>query len=184
MTIHGFPSCERCGGPEARTHFSGTPLCDACFNAEVVARTGWEALPPAPAPEDIARAGGSACRMRYRLWWAPSGGVVGEAEEADRPPGEGFAFQVTGQPGESAHQVVDRLREKVWREVGRAYLEREGGRWGIAGDEVAGRVSWREDDPELPTLVIDGQPVSWEELGRMLLAFEGWEFRLVLGDGD
>jgi hypothetical protein len=121
--------------------------------------------------------------MRYRLWWAPSGVVVGEAEEADRPPAEGFAFQVTGQPGESADQVVDRLREKVWREVGRAYLERADGRWGIAGDEVAGRVSWREDDPELPTLVIDGQPVSGEELGRMRWAFEGWVYRLGRAEG-
>ena len=184
MATHGFPPCEHCQGPDARTHFNGAWLCDACVNDEVVARTGWEALPPPPAPEDIASAGGSACRMRYRLWWAPSGVVVGEAEEADRPPGEGFAFQVTGRSGESAGQVVDRLQEKVRREVGRAYLEPDGGRWGIAGDEVAGRVSWREHDPDLPTLVIDGQPVSWEELGRMLLSFEGWEFRLVLSDGD
>jgi len=31
-------------------------------------------------------------------------------------------------------------------------------------------------------LVIDGQEVSWDELGRMLMTFEGWQFRLTIGD--
>jgi hypothetical protein len=32
-------------------------------------------------------------------------------------------------------------------------------------------------------LVIDGQEVSWDEMGRMLMTFEGWQFRLT-ADSD
>jgi hypothetical protein len=41
-------------------------------------------------------------------------------------------------------------------------------------------------DPEsyegMPLLVIDGREVSWEEFGRMLAAFEGWQFRMEIVD--
>ena len=33
-----------------------------------------------------------------------------------------------------------------------------------------------------PLLVIDGQEVSWEQFGRMLMRFEGWQFRLEIRD--
>jgi len=34
----------------------------------------------------------------------------------------------------------------------------------------------------MPLLVIDGREVSWEEFGRMLMTFEGWQFRMEIGD--
>ena len=34
----------------------------------------------------------------------------------------------------------------------------------------------------MPLLVIDGRDVSWEEFGRMLMTFEGWQFRIEIGD--
>ncbi len=29
-----------------------------------------------------------------------------------------------------------------------------------------------------PFLVIDGQEISWDDFGRMLMAFEGWQFTI------
>jgi len=34
----------------------------------------------------------------------------------------------------------------------------------------------------MPLLVIDGREVSWQEFGRMLMAFEGRQFRMVISD--
>jgi hypothetical protein len=31
-------------------------------------------------------------------------------------------------------------------------------------------------------LVIDGREVSWEEFGRMLMTFEGWQSRMEIRD--
>jgi len=33
-----------------------------------------------------------------------------------------------------------------------------------------------------PVIVIDGRELTWEEFGRMLLSFEGWQFRLEIVD--
>jgi hypothetical protein len=34
----------------------------------------------------------------------------------------------------------------------------------------------------VPLLVVDGEEVSWDELGRMLMSFEGWQFRVAIRD--
>jgi hypothetical protein len=31
-------------------------------------------------------------------------------------------------------------------------------------------------------LVIDGRQVTWEQFGRMLMTFEGWQFKLEIKD--
>jgi len=38
------------------------------------------------------------------------------------------------------------------------------------------------EDGRLPLLVIDGKEISWEQLGRMMMSFEGWQFRLQIKD--
>jgi hypothetical protein len=30
--------------------------------------------------------------------------------------------------------------------------------------------------------VIDGQEITWEQFGRMLMSFEGWQFKLEIYD--
>ena len=53
----------------------------------------------------------------------------------------------------------------------------------IADQTVCGRIEWDEsEDGRVPLLVIDGQEVSWDEFGRMLMSFEGWQFRVAIRD--
>ena len=53
----------------------------------------------------------------------------------------------------------------------------------IAEQTVRGRIDWDESvEGRTPLLVIDGQEVTWEEFGRMLATFEGWQFRLEIID--
>ena len=39
-----------------------------------------------------------------------------------------------------------------------------------------------DDDRRVPMVVIDGREISWDELGRMVAAFEGWQFKLEFLD--
>ncbi|MCE4554246.1 DUF7713 domain-containing protein [Roseateles cellulosilyticus] len=39
-----------------------------------------------------------------------------------------------------------------------------------------------DDDQRVPMVVIDGREISWDELGRMVSAFEGWQFKLEFRD--
>jgi hypothetical protein len=34
----------------------------------------------------------------------------------------------------------------------------------------------------VPLLVIDGREITWEEFGRLLMTFEGWQFNLEIRD--
>lgn len=187
-----LPPCADCGDPDARTSLGGTQLCDRCLNDRVSQRTGWPRLPDPPPPETVRAAEGREVRIRYRLTWAPSGAMSAEAEEADQPPGDGFRFAVHGEHDAEPDAVLAQLRSVVHREVGRAYLEPQasgaevgGTRWMIAGDEVAGRIDWSGDGSVLePSVVIDGRRFDWDEFGRMVASFEGWEVRMLLGDGS
>jgi len=38
------------------------------------------------------------------------------------------------------------------------------------------------EDGRIPLLVIDGREVSCDDLGRMLMSFEGWQLRLAIYD--
>ncbi len=39
-----------------------------------------------------------------------------------------------------------------------------------------------DDDRRVPMVVIDGREISWDELGRMVAALEGWQFKLEFLD--
>jgi hypothetical protein len=34
----------------------------------------------------------------------------------------------------------------------------------------------------VPLVVVDGREITWEEFGRMLMTFEGWQFKLEIRD--
>jgi hypothetical protein len=48
---------------------------------------------------------------------------------------------------------------------------------------LVGRIT---SDPErageVPLLVIDGRPFTWDQVGRMLMSFEGFTLRAFVGD--
>jgi hypothetical protein len=48
---------------------------------------------------------------------------------------------------------------------------------------VCGRIEWDDArDGRLPLLVIDGRQIDWDEFGRMLMSFEGSQFKLHIAD--
>ncbi|HEY7765305.1 MAG TPA: hypothetical protein VIB38_09980 [Aestuariivirgaceae bacterium] len=48
---------------------------------------------------------------------------------------------------------------------------------------VRGRIEWDDaSNGRVPLLVVDGREVSWDDFGRMLMGFEGFQFRLHIQD--
>jgi hypothetical protein len=37
-------------------------------------------------------------------------------------------------------------------------------------------------DANMPSVVVDGQEISWEKFGRMISSYEGWQFKLEILD--
>jgi hypothetical protein len=72
------------------------------------------------------------------------------------------------------------------RELGRRHLDRDRGSWQIGSHGVVrARIEYDEDtDGRVPLLVIDARPISWNEFGRMLMTYEGWQFKLEIYDNS
>ncbi len=185
MTTSGAdePTCADCGAQPIRLFLATTPLCDRCFDARIAASHGYPRLPEPPAPETIAGPDGRRHQITYRLWRSP-GGIAVEAGEGDRSS-DGYYVQVVGPHDADVAVLVERARSVIRRRIGRLNLELAPSRdhWIVAGDDLIGRLVWREDG-EPYGVVVDGRYLTWEELVRALEPFEGWDFQLTFGDGS
>lgn len=184
MTTSGAdePTCADCGATPVRTFLAATPLCDRCYDTRIAASSGWPRLPDPPNPETIAGPDGRRHRIIYRVWRSP-GGIAVEAGEGDRLS-DGYFVQVVGPHDADASMLVERVKASIRLRIAHPDLERSpsGDHWIIAGNDLTGRLVWREDG-EPYGVVVDGRHLSWEDFGRTLEPFEGWEFRLSFGDG-
>ncbi len=176
------PTCADCGAQPISMFLATVPLCDRCYDARIAAEHGWPRLPEPPVPETLTGPDGRRHRIAYRLWRSP-GGIAVEAAEGDRSS-DGYFAQVVGAHDADVSMLVERAKAAIRRRIGRLDLElsSRGDHWIIAGDDLTGRLVWR-DDGQPYGVVVDGRHLSWDEFGRALEPFEGWEFRLSFGEG-
>jgi hypothetical protein len=52
----------------------------------------------------------------------------------------------------------------------------------LKNDEVVGRFEYDEHNDRIHKVVIDGKAFTWDELGRMLNGYEGFQFKLEIYD--
>jgi hypothetical protein len=49
--------------------------------------------------------------------------------------------------------------------------------------ELIQTIEWDDSqDGSVPLLSVDGHEITWEEFGRMMMSFEGWQFKLEILD--
>lgn len=87
-------------------------------------------------------------------------------------------------PEDDLFTLLGRLVQKIRRTLSIRHIhEVDGHGLQIADDTVRGRIEWDEsEDGRVPLLVVDGQEISWEDFGQMLMTFEGWQFKLQIRD--
>ncbi len=158
-------------------------LCSRCFNAEVASSLGLEDFENVQLhPVVMTDCAGE--QHEFRLRTRLLGPMVAlEAFEVRGGAPAGYRFQVLGEPEDERLSLLGRLVERMRRSLSVRHLVRSEHGTQIAHDTVRGRIEWDEsEDGRVPLLVIDGQEVSWEEFGRVLTSFEGWQFRLEIRD--
>jgi hypothetical protein len=187
--------CERCGklapGHDL-THFTTEAgvllLCTQCFNADVAQRVGIRdfdnhRLDPISitAPDGVIHE----FHFQTRLLGAI---VTLEAYELKDGEPSGYQFQLIGEPGEDRFVQLGRLVERIRSTLATRYLQDSKYGLQIKDMEVKGAIEADMSDeadvfgPRLPMLVIDGREVSWDEFGKMLMTFEGFQFKLEIVD--
>ena len=70
------------------------------------------------------------------------------------------------------------------REMAVRHVEHTEFGWQLTkGERLVGRIEWDEEtDGATPLLVVDGKAYSWDEVGRMLMTFEGFTLRARVED--
>lgn len=187
--------CERCGRLEpvhGLTHFTTdegtTLLCTQCFNADVAVRLGIEDFDNHPIdPISITDAGGAVHEFHFQT--RLMGDMVTlEAFELKEGGPAGYQFQWIGAPGEEIFIQLGRLVEKIRRTLATKYLDDSQYGLRVKDMDVKGRIEADMSDEadlygrRLPMMVIDGREVSWEQLGAMLMTFEGYQSKLQILD--
>ena len=158
-------------------------LCTHCFNAEVASDHGLEHFENLRVrPVVMTDCAGQVHEFHFRA--RLQGTMVAlEAFEVEDGAPAGYQFQMLGEPEGDLLALLGRLIERMRRRLSDRDLEQTEHGMRIAARLVRARIEWDEKtDGLLPLVVIDGQEVSWEEFGRMLMSFEGWQFRMEIRD--
>jgi hypothetical protein len=158
-------------------------LCSRCFNTEVASALGLECFENVRLhPVVMTDCAGERHEFHFRMRLLGSIAALDAFELAAGAPGA-YQFQIIGKPDDETLSLLGRLIERMRRSLSIKHLVRSEHGTQIADQTVCGRIEWDEsEDGRVPLLVIDGQEVSWDEFGRMLMSFEGWQFRVAICD--
>lgn len=159
-------------------------LCSACFNVEVAQLnelTEFEHIRFEPIVMTDSSGGTHEFHFQTRLLGALV--TLDAFELLDGHPGS-YRFQVIGNPEDDLLVLLGRLIEKMRRALSVKHIEDGELGWHITDHLIVrGLVDWDvASDGRVPLLIIDGREITWEEFGRMLMSFEGWQFKLEIRD--
>lgn len=158
-------------------------LCTQCFNNEVARQVGLADFANVQFdPVGMIDCSGQTHQFHFQTRLL--GNIVSlEAFELRHGSPGGYQFQVVGDSEDDLFALLGRLIEKIRRSLAIRHIAEDGHGLQIVDQTVRGRIDWdATEDDRVPVVVVDGQEIRWEELGRMLMTFEGWQFRLELFD--
>jgi hypothetical protein len=158
-------------------------LCTSCFNAEVASALGLEHFEQVRLePVVMTDCAGEQHEFHFQIRLL--GDVMAlEAFELKAGVPGGYQFEMLGEPDGEPLPLLGSLIERIRRSLSVRYLVRGEDGAHIAEQTVCGRIEWdASGDGRVPLLVIDGRDVSWDEFGRMLMSFEGWQLRVAIAD--
>ncbi len=159
-------------------------LCGRCFNEAAASRLGLPDFDHVDfEPVRLVDARGVEHEFHFRTQLLGPGVAIDAFELREGSPA-GFSFQVIGDPDDEPLVLLGQLIEKMRRVLALTHLEDT-----EYGPQVNDRLTLRgtvssdpEEDLRVPMLIIDGREITWDQFGRMVAAFEGWQFKLEFRD--
>lgn len=121
--------------------------------------------------------------FKIRSVLVPTGHEI-EALEIGDGTRTGYRFAVLGDFDSDAWELFQLLYVKMRREVTARHVHRTEFGWQLTSDQqLAGRIEWDPDsEGRLPLIVIDGKAFTWEQVGHMLMTFEGFTLEARVRD--
>lgn len=158
-------------------------LCSQCYNREMAELDGLEGFESTRlAPMSLSDCDGNCHEFVFRTHLFGPGVSLAAFELRDGEPA-GHEFWIHGDPEEDLLELLARLIDKIRRALSLKHLEKGRSGLEIADRTVRGRIARdRAEEGRVPALVIDGKDITWEDFGRMLMTFEGFQFKLEICD--
>jgi hypothetical protein len=155
-------------------------LCGRCFNEAAASRLALQSFEHVDfEPVRMVDGRGTEHEFLFRTRLFGPGVAIDGFELRDGSPAC-YQFQVIGEPDDSPLELLGKLIGKMRRALALTHLDDTD-----HGPQVNDRLVLRgtvdsdpDEDHRVPMVVIDGREISWEGLGRMVAAFEGWQFKL------
>jgi hypothetical protein len=182
--------CSRCGKitPNYDTINCGSieegyrPLCGQCFNGEAAKLDGLDFEHLNFEPVRLADYSGQAHEFHFRTRLFGPGVALDAFELRDGSPA-GYQFQIIGDPEEDLLALLGRLIDRMRRALSVRHVQDTEYGMQVADKVVRARIEWDEaEDGGVPLIIVDGRELAWDEFGRMLMTFEGWQFKLEIRD--
>jgi hypothetical protein len=159
-------------------------LCSRCFNTEVATLGGLDKFEHVTfEPVRLADCTGETHEFHFRTHLFGTGVALDAFELRDGRPA-GYQFQIIGSPEDDLLVLLGRLIERMRRSLSIKYLRNDEFGLQIADHRVVrGKIEWDDShNGSVPLLNVDGREITWQEFGRMLMSFEGWQFKLEIRD--
>jgi hypothetical protein len=156
-------------------------LCSRCFNETIATWQGIDFQHPSFEPLTLQDVDGVSHLFHFCSRLGGSGLAI-EALEIKGGGPDGYEFQVLGELDQDPLDLFRRLYERMRRTLARKHIvDGDLGPSIADGEVVRGRIAWDDESHgRLPRLVVDGKELSWEGFGRMLMAYDGWQFKMEI----
>jgi hypothetical protein len=99
----------------------------------------------------------------------------------------GYKFAVHGELQSNQVELLNKLIEKTRKGIGEQQVARKvfpngQGYHSIINDQITGLIEYDETSDGTPLIIIDGKPFTWEEVGKLLMTYEGFQIKLKMFD--
>ncbi|AIY06276.1 hypothetical protein Plano_2311 [Planococcus sp. PAMC 21323] len=178
--------CDRCEKKDAYIHWNSTikseRLCLSCYNLMLTDMLSVEAT-SYPDGVTIQDGEGEPHHFRLRKTLDPIG-VIMEAEEL---VDGGYQFTVHGELDVDQGQLFLELIAKAERGMAEIYIQKgefpNGQHFhSLINDRLVGRIESDLSDDQIPLVAVDGKSYTWNEVGKMLMSYEGFQVKLEMID--
>jgi hypothetical protein len=156
--------------------------CSRCFNEESADRLGIDFDNRPIAPIVVTDVDGVRHRFEIRSMLVGTGHAMYAREVRKRG---GYRFAILGDFETDARDLFKLLRERIRQGLSVRHVQETEYGWQLTqAHRLSGVIEW---DPETegvrPLLIVDGRTFTWDQIGRMLMTFEGFTLNAIVEDG-
>lgn len=129
-----------------------------------------------PIEEEVEDHAGRTRRFLITCHEGPLGFTVQAHEHGAQDTGYEFAAYSETSP----HNALGRLRQKMYRGLATRHITKSQHGYRMLHDKLSGRIA--SDGNGGPLVVIDGIPLSIDDVAHILISHEGWSIDLTIVD--